>query len=134
MTNDDELRQRIVDVAAELFAKNGYGGTNLPMVAERAGVTTRAVTRLTGGRTQLFAEVITTKLSSEAADRLAAAAATPEAEPPLAVLLEAAAEIFAHAQGALLAGANDLDQAPAHRIVHRAPSQDMFRADTLSRL
>ena len=27
MTTDDELRQRIVDAAAELFAENGYGGT-----------------------------------------------------------------------------------------------------------
>ena len=95
MSNDDELRQRIVDVAAELFAQNGYGGTTLHMVAARAGVTSRVVTRLTGGRAQLLGQVITAKLTSEAADRLAAAAATPEAEPPLAVLLEAAGQIFA---------------------------------------
>ena len=95
MTNDDELRQRIVDVAAELFAENGYGGTRLRMVAAGAGVTTRTVRRLNGGRAQLFAEVMAAKVTSEAADRLAAAAADPEAVPPLAVLLEAAGEIFA---------------------------------------
>jgi len=39
LINDDELRQRIVDVAADLFAENGYGGTKLQMVAARAGVT-----------------------------------------------------------------------------------------------
>jgi RimJ/RimL family protein N-acetyltransferase len=53
---------------------------------------------LVGGRGRLFAEVIAAKLTSEAGDRLAAAAATPEAEPPLAVLLEAAGEIFAAPQ------------------------------------
>ena len=95
MTKDDELRQRIVDVAAELFAENGYSGTKLRMVAERAGVSPHTVTRLTGGRGQLFATVIATKLTSEAADRVAAAAADPEASPPLAVLLEAANQIFA---------------------------------------
>jgi len=94
LLNDDELRQRIVDVAAELFAQIGYGGTTLQMVAARAGVTSRTVTRLTGGRTRLFGQVIAAKLTSEAADRLAAAAVAPEAEPPLAVLLEAAGEIF----------------------------------------
>jgi AcrR family transcriptional regulator/RimJ/RimL family protein N-acetyltransferase len=98
MTKDDELRQRIVDVAAEVFAENGYGSTKLQMVAARAGVTARTVTRLTGGRAQLFGEVIADKLTSESADRLAAAAADPEAEPPLAVLLEAAGEIFAAPQ------------------------------------
>jgi len=98
VTNDDELRQRIVDVAAELFAEKGYGATKLQMVAASAGVTSRTVTRLTGGRAKLFAEVVAAKLTSEAADRVAAAAATPEAEPPLAVLLEAAGEIFAAPQ------------------------------------
>ncbi|HEX7536435.1 MAG TPA: GNAT family N-acetyltransferase [Dermatophilaceae bacterium] len=95
MTKDDELRQQIVDVAAEVFAENGFGSTKLQMVAARAGVTTRTVTRLTGGRAQLFARVIADKLTSESADRLAAAAADPQAEPPLAVLLDAAGEIFA---------------------------------------
>jgi len=95
VTKDDELRQRIVDVAAELFAENGYGGTKLRMVAARAEVKPRTVKRLTGGRAQLFAQVMAAKLTSEAADRVAAAAADPAAEPPLAVLLEAAAEIFA---------------------------------------
>lgn len=95
MTNDVDLRARILDVAAKLFAENGYGGTKLQMVAGRAGVTTRTVRRLTGDLTQLFGEVITDKLTSDAADRIAAAAAEPGTEPPLAVLLQAAGEIFA---------------------------------------
>lgn len=95
MTHSAELRRRIVDVAAELFAEHGFGGTKLKMVAERAGVSPRTVRRLTGGRDQLFAEVIATKLTSQAADRIASAAADPEASPPLAVLVDAAAQIFA---------------------------------------
>jgi RimJ/RimL family protein N-acetyltransferase/AcrR family transcriptional regulator len=95
VTRSEDLRQRIVDVAAELFAENGYGGTKLTMVAERAGVSARTVRRLTGAREQLFALVIATKLTSEAADRVASAAADPEATPPLAVLVDAAAQIFA---------------------------------------
>jgi RimJ/RimL family protein N-acetyltransferase len=95
VTSDDEIRQRIVDAAAELFAEHGYGGTRLRMVAERAGVTRLTVKRLTGGRADLFAEVMAAKATSEAADRLAAAAADPDAAPPLSVLLGAAAEIFA---------------------------------------
>jgi AcrR family transcriptional regulator/RimJ/RimL family protein N-acetyltransferase len=96
VTTDDELRQRIVDAAAEVFAENGYGGTKLRMVAERADVPPRTVKRLTGGRAQLFAEVMASKLtSSESGDLLAAAAADPSAAPPLAVLLRAASELFA---------------------------------------
>jgi AcrR family transcriptional regulator/RimJ/RimL family protein N-acetyltransferase len=95
VASDLEIRQRIVDAAAELFAEHGYGGTRLRMVAERAGVTRLTVKRLTGGRPQLFAEVMAAKVTSEAADRVAAAAAAPDAVPPLSVLLEAAAEIFA---------------------------------------
>ncbi|HEY5186329.1 MAG TPA: GNAT family N-acetyltransferase [Actinomycetes bacterium] len=95
MASDEELRQRIVDAAAEVFAERGYGGTRLRMVAERAEVKPSTVKRLTGGRAQIFAEVMAAKVTSEAADRLAAAAAEPQVSPPLAVLLDAAGEIFA---------------------------------------
>ena len=91
----EELRQRIVDAAAELFGEHGYGGTKLAMVAERADVSARTVRRLTGGREELFATVIATRLTSQAADFVASAAAEPGATPPMAVLIEAAAQIFA---------------------------------------
>jgi AcrR family transcriptional regulator/GNAT superfamily N-acetyltransferase len=91
---DDELRQRIVDVAAELFAERGYGGTRLRMVAERAGVPSRTVKQLTGSRAQLFALVLATRPAPESAVRVAAAAADPEAAPPVSVLLEAAGDAF----------------------------------------
>lgn len=94
MAGDDKVRQRILEVAAELFAEKGYRGTSLRLVAERAGVSARTVKKLTGGRVELFAEVMA-KVTSEAADRLAAAASDPDAAPPLAVLLAAAGEMFA---------------------------------------
>ena len=95
MTDDDELRQRIVDVAAELFAEHGYGGTKVSMVAERAGVPPRTVKALTGSRAELFAHVLATRPQSESAARVAAAAADPDAAPPVAVLIEAAGNAFA---------------------------------------
>jgi AcrR family transcriptional regulator/L-amino acid N-acyltransferase YncA len=95
VTDDDELRQRIVDVAAELFAEHGYGGTKVSMVAERAGVPPRTVKALTGSRAELFAHVLATRPPSESAARVAAAAADPDAAPPVAVLIEAAGNAFA---------------------------------------
>lgn len=95
MTKDEVLRQRIIDVAAQLFAENGHGGTTVSAVAKRAGTSPRVVRRLIGGRAQLFAAVIAPELTSEAADWLAAAATDPQATPPLAVLLQAAGRIFA---------------------------------------
>jgi AcrR family transcriptional regulator/L-amino acid N-acyltransferase YncA len=92
---DDELRQRILDAAAELFAENGFGGTRVRMVAERAGVTPRIVKQLTGSRAQLFADVLGTRPPSESAARIAAAATDPDAAPPVSVLLEAAGDTFA---------------------------------------
>ncbi len=97
-TGDDGLRRRIVESAAALFAENGYGGTKLRMVAERAGVSPSTVRRLTGGRDELFALAIASQSASGAADRIASAAAHPEASPPLAVLIDAAAQILAAPQ------------------------------------
>lgn len=95
MTNDEELRRRIIAAGSELFAQHGYGGTRVRMVAKRAGVSSHTVKRLVGGRSQLFGLVMAERVTSEAADRVAAAAADPDAEPSFSVLLQAAAEIFA---------------------------------------
>ena len=92
---DDELRMRIVEAAAELFAEKGYGGTTVRMVAERSGVTPRTVKQVTGSRAQLFAQVLATRPPSESAARVAAAAADPQAAPPVSVLLQAAGDTFA---------------------------------------
>jgi AcrR family transcriptional regulator/RimJ/RimL family protein N-acetyltransferase len=94
MTTDEAQRQRIIDAAAELFAENGYSGTRVRMVAQKAGVTTHTVRRLTGGRAELLAAVMSAKITSDAAEHVAAAAGDPGAVPPLAALLDVAHEIF----------------------------------------
>lgn len=94
MTEDEVLRQRVVDAAAELFAENGYHGTKVQMVARRAGVSPHTVRRLTGGRAELFRAIMSTRVSSSAAARVAAAAVDPAAEAPLAVILAAAQDVY----------------------------------------
>lgn len=94
MVTDDELRARIVEAAAGVFAEHGYGGTRVRMVAARAGVSPRTVRRLTGGRAALFEVVMEQRVTSTAAERFAAAAADPAAMPPLAVILATAQDVF----------------------------------------
>jgi RimJ/RimL family protein N-acetyltransferase len=65
------------------------------MVAKEAGTTVANVRRLTGGRSQLFEEVMAQRVTSSVAERIAAAAQDPSAIPPLAVVLAAAQEVFA---------------------------------------
>ena len=99
MTEDEVLRQRIMDAATELFAQNGYHGTKIQMVAKRAGVAPHTVRRLTGGRAELFRTIMSTRVMSSAADRVAAAVQDPAADAPLAVLLEAGREVFVDPAG-----------------------------------
>jgi AcrR family transcriptional regulator/RimJ/RimL family protein N-acetyltransferase len=93
--DDDVVRRRILDAAAELFSVHGFGGTKVAMVAKGAGVSSQTVRRLTGGRAELFEQVMAAKVTSTAAERVAAAASDPRAAPPLAVILAAAQEVFA---------------------------------------
>ncbi len=94
MVSDDKLRARIVDAAAELFAEYGFAGTRVTMVAKAAGVSSQTVRRLTGGRAQLFEEVITTRTRSSAAERIREAVEDPAAMPPLAVMLAVSQEVY----------------------------------------
>ena len=88
------LRDRIVDAAAEVFAELGYRGARVRVVASRAGVSAHTVRRLTGSRAQLFRLVMSAKVSSSAAERVAAAVEHPEATPPLAVAMAALRDVF----------------------------------------
>jgi AcrR family transcriptional regulator/L-amino acid N-acyltransferase YncA len=93
--SDEEVRQRVIDAAAELFAEHGYEGVGVRQVAQRAGVSQYKVRTLTGGRAELFAAVIAEKVSSAAADWIARAVEAPGELPPLAAVVEAAAAVFA---------------------------------------
>lgn len=94
--SDEVLRARIVDAAAELFTKYGFSGTKVTMVAKAAGVSSATVRRLTGGRAELFEEVITTRSRSSAAAKVRQAVEDPAATPPLAVMLAVSQEVYEH--------------------------------------
>jgi AcrR family transcriptional regulator/RimJ/RimL family protein N-acetyltransferase len=94
MPDDDAARQRILDAAEQVFADHGYEGTRVGMIADAAGVSTNTVRRLTGDRAELFAQVMATRVTSNAAERIAAAVRNPESLPPLAALVQAADEVF----------------------------------------
>ena len=95
MATDEQARERIVSAASELFATQGYGATTTAMVAKRAGVSARTVRRLVGGPHELLVAALAEHRRSEAADLVGAAAGTPERNPPLSVLIEAAHRLFA---------------------------------------
>ena len=94
MTRDDDLRRRVVAVAADLFAEHGYTGTKITMVAIKAGVTAHTVRRLTGGKAELFKLVMQTTVTSAAAREVAEAVRSSTPPPPLAAMLMAAREVF----------------------------------------
>ncbi len=91
---EQELRTRIIDAAAALFAEHGLSGTKVRMVAKAAGVSSATVRRLTGGRAELFEQVIATRARSTAADIVRGAVENPLATPPLAVMLAVAQEVY----------------------------------------
>ena len=93
--SDEEVRERIVESAARLFAEHGFSGTKVGMVAREAKVSSSTVRRLTGGRAELFEAVMAQRVSSSVAEKLASAVEDPEGKPPIAVILAAAQEVFA---------------------------------------
>jgi len=93
--SNEELRERIIEAAAKVFAENGFSGTKVNMVAKAAGVTSQTVRRLTGKRPELFEQVMAARVTSSAAERLASAVEDPGEAPPIAVILAAAQEVFA---------------------------------------
>ncbi len=94
MPSDEEVRERILDAAEQVFADHGYEGAHVRMIAEAAGVPSRTVRRLTGGRAELFAQVMATRVTSDAAERIASALDDPSGIPPVAALIQAANQVL----------------------------------------
>lgn len=94
MAKSDDERARIIEAAAELFAQHGFSGTKVNMVAKAAKVSPQTVRRLTGGRAQLFEEVMAARVTSSVADKFASAVEDPAGKPPIAVILAAGQEVF----------------------------------------
>src|SRR5262245_50668954 len=60
---DEETRQLIVAAARQEFHANGYAGASMVRVAERAGVSTKTIYRLSPTKAELFQSVISERIS-----------------------------------------------------------------------
>ncbi|MDL4820620.1 TetR/AcrR family transcriptional regulator [Actinomadura opuntiae] len=73
MSADTDDLDRIIDAATRLFAELGFDGTSPRLIADAAGVDAGTVTRLTGGKTDLYREVM--RRATDAEKRAVAGAA-----------------------------------------------------------
>lgn len=105
-------RQRVLDVARELFAENGYAGTSIADIAERLGVTKAAVYYHFRAKSDLLDELIRPLFAD-----LRAVLDNPPAEPRM--LMETVVDLLAAQRNTinLVAG----DPSVMHEVDHRAP-------------
>ncbi len=66
-TPRDQVRRRLLDAAARVFAEHGYAGSRLDDIARTAGFTKGAVYSNFGGKHDLFAAVLGERSAAEAA-------------------------------------------------------------------
>jgi AcrR family transcriptional regulator len=59
----DEVRERIIGAALEVFAQCGYEGATMSAIAERAGVGTASTYRYFAGKRELFEKLVTPELA-----------------------------------------------------------------------
>jgi AcrR family transcriptional regulator len=55
----DMVRDRIIQTATRLFASLGYDGTSTQLIADAAGVGVHTITRLVGGKRDIYVAVMT---------------------------------------------------------------------------
>ena len=60
--SDDETRALIVEAGRQEFQTNGYEGTSIAAVAERAGVSTKTLYRLVPTKAELLASVVSDRI------------------------------------------------------------------------
>lgn len=88
------VRRRILDAAAEAFAREGFAGARVERIARAAGVNKAGLYYHVGNKGRLFEEVMV-ELFSEVADRLErAVASTDDPLHRLDALVHALAEAF----------------------------------------
>jgi AcrR family transcriptional regulator len=56
--SDEETRNLVIEAAAEEFQANGYAGTGMGAVAQRAGVSTKTLYRLIPTKAELFTTMV----------------------------------------------------------------------------
>jgi AcrR family transcriptional regulator len=92
-TEQSVTRDRILVVARECFARNGFDGTSVREITSRAGANIGAITYHFGSKEALYAAVLTS-LIHPLRDRVTAAATVPG--PPLDRIEATVRAIFAH--------------------------------------
>lgn len=60
-----QTREKIIDAARELFVANGYGGTGLQEVADRAGVAVQTIYFVFRNKRTLFKDVVDTTIAGD---------------------------------------------------------------------
>jgi AcrR family transcriptional regulator len=60
--SDEETRRLLVEAAAEEFQANGYAGTSMAAVAQRAGVSTKTIYRLIPNKADLLTRVVSDRI------------------------------------------------------------------------
>lgn len=98
----DDIRRRLIDAAAEVFAERGYDGARVQQIAERANLTTGAIYNRFSGKSELLLE-----------------AADHHSEDLLPMLLDAelrTADVLAAAAAALVDSKPTLGRALLHEL------------------
>lgn len=75
MDQPSDSQQRLIDAAAEIFARQGYYGAGVDRIAERAGVNKRMIYHYFGDKAGLLRAVVAERLSSWNGDTLSEEAA-----------------------------------------------------------
>jgi len=59
---DEETRHLVIEAAAKEFQTNGYAGTSMSAVAQRAGVSTKTMYRLIPTKAEMFTRVVADRI------------------------------------------------------------------------
>jgi AcrR family transcriptional regulator len=62
LRSDEETTHLVVEAAAEEFQANGYAGTSMSAVAQRAGVSTKTMYRLIPTKADMFTKVVADRI------------------------------------------------------------------------
>ena len=66
----EEVRDRIVEAAAAVFAERGYSAAKLADMADRAGISTSNIYKYFDNKEALFDEIVTVPIAAELLRRL----------------------------------------------------------------
>jgi AcrR family transcriptional regulator len=62
LRSDEETRHMVIEAAAKEFQANGYAGTSMSAVAERAGISTKTMYRLIPTKAEMFIKVVADRI------------------------------------------------------------------------